>query len=829
MSNNFFTRPSELAPVTKARSVDINNLAAAVDAGFDNVQTAAPSKLASFSGLANFSADTSNTVNVVTFAASTNVTALTDGMQFRVKLANGLNGAASATIAGLGTFPIRRPDGSNPGGEYVAGQVVDLSYVTSGAGMLQLPSNVQQVAGGAGLALSGGSMTGAINEAKGAAIASAVTVDLQNATGNLVHITGSVAIYNFTLAAGAERECISDGNFAMVHSATLDLPGKANISTIAGDRFTVRGDGTAIIVTKYQRANGLPVSAPGNGGAAGATGNVVLTATSPGAQSVNPSAAGWYVTLPDATTMNKGVISFLVSNTSPDYDMGIKDSAGNKLGWVRPNSSAMIGLADNAAAAGVWSLSGVEKTGVTVAAYNAAFIGGIAKIRRLTLDANRTLFFFLIGNNLYAIAHDANTNTFGGLYNYGVIGTGSYDAVLTANSGQALLTYIATNGTTLNVYVLTITGTTISNSASTTTACSALSGIAFSLAQLGASGTFILAYSFGSASGGLAVRAIVLSGLNIGPEVVFSSSYTGPAIYGAACYSLDATHGMVVFYGNGGMNAQPVSVAGSTVTAGTPGTINSLVSQLLRFLPKNANGNIPFVCQASGGIGVHLITYNLSGSGTAFIAVGATSANAASEIYVDVSIVGNNSKVLLTYLDQTSLRLTCLLMTDSAGTPISQIATSSLQVVGSGANRVGSWTAGGNTAIVGGIGNSSGFALGVVDCSGATPQFIAQNYYANTSSRGFSFTDSAASCGLNNQYQRNYGLIGNPAGTVAYTASMEATVGDTPYKMALTSKASMIPMPRPLIGNTGTAVAGASANESWFFNQNFVYRQECAT
>jgi hypothetical protein len=107
-----------------------------------------------------------------------------------------------------------------------------------------------------------GTAAGAVDEVKGANIASAATVNLEAATGNLVHITGTTAITGITLNSGAERTVVFDGVLVLTNSASLILPGGASITTAAGDSMRVRGDGTGVArVVSYTQANGLPLAA----------------------------------------------------------------------------------------------------------------------------------------------------------------------------------------------------------------------------------------------------------------------------------------------------------------------------------------------------------------------------------------------------------------------------------------------------------------------------------------------------------------------------------------------------------------------------------------
>lgn len=110
------------------------------------------------------------------------------------------------------------------------------------------------------LLLAGGSMSGALNEAQGADVASASTVNLTTATGNKLNLTGNATINTITLAAGAERTLILTGSPTFTHSSTLVCPGLANIVGAAGDKLTVVGfTGGITQIVSYTRASGRPV------------------------------------------------------------------------------------------------------------------------------------------------------------------------------------------------------------------------------------------------------------------------------------------------------------------------------------------------------------------------------------------------------------------------------------------------------------------------------------------------------------------------------------------------------------------------------------------
>lgn len=124
--------------------------------------------------------------------------------------------------------------------------------------------------GGSSLPLTGGSMTGAINEAKGANIASATTTNIWATDGNLVHITGTTTITSFGTApqAGASRTLIFDGALTLTNGANLILPGAANITTEAGDVAIVTSDTTTQHRIRYFRAaSNISTLTPGTSGA----------------------------------------------------------------------------------------------------------------------------------------------------------------------------------------------------------------------------------------------------------------------------------------------------------------------------------------------------------------------------------------------------------------------------------------------------------------------------------------------------------------------------------------------------------------------------------
>ena len=106
-----------------------------------------------------------------------------------------------------------------------------------------------------------GVATGTADYLTGANIASASTVDLDTATGNRVHITGTTTITAVTLSRGP-RTVIFDGILTLTHNATTNnLPGAVSITTAVGDRAIYESDGTTVYCVSYIKVSGAAVVA----------------------------------------------------------------------------------------------------------------------------------------------------------------------------------------------------------------------------------------------------------------------------------------------------------------------------------------------------------------------------------------------------------------------------------------------------------------------------------------------------------------------------------------------------------------------------------------
>lgn len=97
----------------------------------------------------------------------------------------------------------------------------------------------------------------------GADIASATTTNFDNATGDLVDVTGTTAITAITLADGLHRIVRFTGILTLTNGASLVLPGGANITTAAGDFAIFKGYAAGVVrCVSYIKATGKSVILP---------------------------------------------------------------------------------------------------------------------------------------------------------------------------------------------------------------------------------------------------------------------------------------------------------------------------------------------------------------------------------------------------------------------------------------------------------------------------------------------------------------------------------------------------------------------------------------
>jgi hypothetical protein len=230
------------------------------------------------------------TADALTLTPTPAITAYAAGQTFRFKSGAGANtGAATVNISAVGAIAIQLNGAALIAGDIEASKWYQITLSDATTAQLQKIGNPTKLAS---LTMTGNvTMSGGvINEAEGAAVASAATINLDTATGNFLHVTGTTGITAVTLAQGAERTIVFDGALTLTHGASLILPTAANITTAADDVAVFRGEGAGVTrCVAYQKADGGTLS-----GISTAASQAQMEAASSNAVAATPGTMNWH-------------------------------------------------------------------------------------------------------------------------------------------------------------------------------------------------------------------------------------------------------------------------------------------------------------------------------------------------------------------------------------------------------------------------------------------------------------------------------------------------------------------------------------------------------
>jgi hypothetical protein len=235
------TTPTANLPMGTYRHTGVGNATAqACYASVTDVQNGSLVTLSSVSG-----ADT------ITATAPLTVAAYAAGQRFQFVSAGANTGAVTLNVSSLGAKAITKLGAT----ALAAGDIPNAALVE-----VVYDGTQFQIVGG--LQLFKGAAAATVDLLTGANIASASTINLDTATGNRVHVTGTTTITAVTLTRGP-RTVIFDGALTLTHHATNNyLPTGANITTAAGDVAIYESDGTTVRCVSYTRADGKPLALP---------------------------------------------------------------------------------------------------------------------------------------------------------------------------------------------------------------------------------------------------------------------------------------------------------------------------------------------------------------------------------------------------------------------------------------------------------------------------------------------------------------------------------------------------------------------------------------
>ncbi|HEX8106701.1 MAG TPA: hypothetical protein VF516_03185 [Kofleriaceae bacterium] len=203
---------------------------------YDNVTGINDPAVASPTGVLTTVAGT----NTITAVASPVPTAYAKGQRWLLTPANSITAAATLNISGVGARNIMK----RSSGGIVATVANDLiaanTYLLEDDGTQLIIEGVRPYS-------------------QGADVTSATTINLNTATGDYVHVTGTTTITAITLAQGEERTVEFTGALTLTNGASLILPGGASITTAAGDTAIFRGEAAGVVrcITYVKATSGV--------------------------------------------------------------------------------------------------------------------------------------------------------------------------------------------------------------------------------------------------------------------------------------------------------------------------------------------------------------------------------------------------------------------------------------------------------------------------------------------------------------------------------------------------------------------------------------------
>jgi len=410
----------------------------------------------------------------------------------------------------------------------------------------------------------------------GSNIASAATINLNTATSNRVHITGTTAITAVTLTRGP-RTVIFDDVLTLTHNATTNnLPGAANITTAAGDRAIYESDGTTVYCVSYTRASGTAVTGSSITTTETITGNTTLTAASAGYQYIAMTVLGRSITLPDATTVTIGSPKFYFDNTSGGYPVGIRNSAGTLLMSIAAGGAATVSCQSISSAAGVWSITGrnLEPGLITIDnTFSSTYLSTVFK-QFVAFDSAKSLHFLELSSGFAAVAVDNTTGAVGTPVTVSATASAIPRTAFMITSTTAIVFYSSTTGTLISVVISLSGATTLTVGTASSTLTAAGAGVedfsaAPKIAQL-ASTLYLVSYATATGAGTTSVAAFQVSG---GTTVTLGSAVniiaTNNVIDSTTTYALTATTGLVIYL-SGAASPYTISAVVVSVTNANP-------------------------------------------------------------------------------------------------------------------------------------------------------------------------------------------------------------------------------------------------------------------
>ena len=619
----------------------------------------------------------------------------------------------------------------------------------------------------------------------------ATTINADTIVGGAI-ITGDTSGQLALQGAGVTQVTVTNSGVTLANA----LPAASG-----GTGLTSPGANGNVLTSNGTAWTSAALSITGTGGVT-ASGNVTLTSSSSGAQAIATTNWGQTVTLPNATTMTKGAMVFNISNTGT-YPLRVVGNTGSVLGFIYPNESASIGLADNSTAAGIWVVDGARQIAIT-ASYqtNSVYAGTV--MGRVSLDANRTLFMFQSAAraNAYAQVYDASSQTWGAI---ATIATGTIQPGNLAFLSSSVALCIYTIGTTLYARTLSISGTTITvNSASTATT---INTTYYNLSAINPGSLYVVTVLGNPAY----CHAVTVSGTTttVGAYVTVSgttaysvtSGGTGNA-FEPYVFAVTTSSFLIFTYSTTNLNATVGSISGTTITLGS--TVSTACGATVSTFNKSVIGS-NWITSVQTNSAVLQIIHSVSGTTVTSNATATWGGN--TEAFMMVS---GNKALIISYASSTPVYFN--IVTNNSGTP--SLGTQVQFALGTSSSSPVPIGIFGTNALLserGLLNGNSTYFLFTVNISGSSPvissaQPCAYNWAAN-STGNYTFTPERGT-GQTRPYQLFLG-----SNFAMYINTDEA------FGQLLTTWPNIAKQEiAPFSFRIQNGIIGANDNESWYVN-----------
>lgn len=437
--------------------------------------------------------------------------------------------------------------------------------VTSVNGSGTIASWLVTVSSAAGTTLVSNSFTGHQNFARATVASHATTADIWNALGNQIDWTGTATTTAFPTApqAGASRELICAGACSFTAGANMIIEGIASGNTLqcsANDIVIVR----AITTTQFQLTFTKYAGTAGGSDTTSSAVDITLTALSGRLQIVAMTAPGKKVTLPDATTLQKGENVSVVSNIG-DYRFSLHSNGGTFLAYVSPGQTVGAHCSSTSTAAGVWRTSG-DRIDRVYSGNTAEILNAVATsyISVAMLTSTKAICVYRNGTTTFLNAVILNYGSASGTPS-AINAEASVDINVAAQtSAQATVSYKTSTGVTKG-YVLDVSGNVITPGAVATIDATA-GGVGTNLGVISATQLVCIYQVAGSGTIRSRILDIAASAITPGAETVVDATTSTGGFLQVIVLSVSK---IAVIFANTSSVTQvkTMSIAGSALTA----------------------------------------------------------------------------------------------------------------------------------------------------------------------------------------------------------------------------------------------------------------------